>query len=214
MMKKIGLKLLHFLPFFFILLAVALIIQIVVSLKNERTPTIFGYGMFLVVSPSMEDVIMTGDLIFVNTNATTFAEGDIITFRQPGQENITITHQIVAVTVTPTGRLYTTKGVNNPESLDWEIGFAEEYIIGKFVGKSGFLGDLYRIVFTGSVNFIYAISILVFMMIAIMEVTNIVREVSLHRRKLSEADKEKLIAEELEKLRLAQKEDKKENLEE
>lgn len=205
-MKKIGRKILYFLPFLFLLLAIALIVQIVVSLKNERTPTIFGYGMFLVVSPSMEDVIMTGDLILVNTNAKEYFEEDIITFRQPGQESNIITHKIVDIVDTPTGKLYTTKGVNNFESLEWEIGFTEDHIIGKYVGKSTFLGDVYRIVFTGSVNFIYAISILVFLMIAILEVTNIVKEVALHKNKLAQDDKEKLVAEELERLRALEKE--------
>ncbi|MFA5467032.1 MAG: signal peptidase I [Candidatus Izemoplasmatales bacterium] len=213
-MKKFGLKLLNFLPFLFLFLAIALIVQIVVSLKNERTPTIFGYGMFLVVSPSMEDEIMTGDLIFVNTKATEFNEQDIITFHQPGEESIIITHKIVNKVSTPTGYLYTTKGVNNPESLEWEKDFTDDYIIGKYVGKSTFLGNVYRFVFTGRVNFIYAISILVFLMIAILEVTNIVKEVTLHKHKLAQDDKERMVQEELEKLKKSLKENEEKTLDE
>lgn len=205
-MKRIGLKILNFLPFLFLFLAIALIVQIVISLKNEKTPTIFGYGMFLVVSPSMEDVIMTGDLIFVNTATKDFNEEDIITFRQPGEEQNIITHQIIDIVETPTGRLYTTKGVNNFESLDWEIGFSEDHIIGKYVGKSTFLGKVYQIVFSGSVNFIYAIVILVFLMIAIVEVTNIVKEVALHKNRIIQESKEKMVQAELERLRKLKKE--------
>lgn len=205
-MKRIGLKILNFLPFLFLFLAIALIVQIVISLKNEKTPTIFGYGMFLVVSPSMEDVIMTGDLIFVNTATKDFNEEDIITFRQPGEEQNIITHQIIDIVETPTGRLYTTKGVNNFESLDWEIGFSEDHIIGKYVGKSTFLGKVYQIVFSGSVNFIYAIVILVFLMIAIVEVTNIVKEVALHKNRIIQESKEKMVQVELERLRKLKKE--------
>ncbi|MGI6392738.1 MAG: signal peptidase I [Candidatus Izemoplasmatales bacterium] len=205
-MKRIGLKILNFLPFLFLFLAIALIVQIVISLKNEKTPTIFGYGMFLVVSPSMEDVIMTGDLIFVNTATKDFNEEDIITFRQPGEEQNIITHQIIDIVETPTGKLYTTKGVNNFESLDWEIGFSEDHIIGKYVGKSTFLGKVYRLVFSGSVNFIYAIVILVFLMIAIVEVTNIVKEVALHKNRIVQESKEKMVQAELERLRKLKKE--------
>ncbi|MDY0373739.1 MAG: signal peptidase I [Candidatus Izemoplasmatales bacterium] len=200
-MKKFGLKLLNFLPFLFLFLAIALIVQIVVSLKNERTPTIFGYGMFLVVSPSMEDEIMTGDLIFVNTKATEFNEQDIITFHQPGEESIIITHKIVNKVSTPTGYLYTTKGVNNPESLSWEIKFSGDYIIGKYVGKSAFLGDIYHSIFSGRLNFLYAIVVIVFMMIGILEIMNIVKEVTLHKQQALLQEKDRLVAEELEKLK-------------
>jgi len=200
-MKKFGLKLLNFLPFLFLFLAIALIVQIVVSLKNERTPTIFGYGMFLVVSPSMEDEIMTGDLIFVNTKATEFNEQDIITFHQPGEESIIITHKIVNKVSTPTGYLYTTKGVNNPESLSWEIKFSGDYIIGKYVGKSAFLGDIYHSIFSGRLNFLYAIVVIIFMMIGILEIMNIVKEVTLHKQQALLQEKDRLVAEELEKLK-------------
>lgn len=210
-MKKIGSKILQFLPFLFLILAILLIVQIVVSVRNEKTPTIFGYSMFLVVSPSMEDVIMTGDLIFVDTKADEFNVGDIISFREPGDETNIITHEIIDIDYSSGVPKYTTKGVNNHDSLSWEIGFDGDQIIGKYVGKSGFLGDVYRILFTGGMNFIYAIVILVFMMIAIMEVNNIVKEVRLHKSKeLSEA-RDKLVQEELEKLRKAAEDKKEEN---
>lgn len=199
-MKKMSAKILQFLPFVFLFLAILLIVQIVISLKNEKTPTILGYGMFLVVSPSMEDVIMTGDLIFVNTKETEFIEGDIITFTRPDTGNEIITHRIEDIIDSPEGKLYTTKGVNNDESLDWEIEFEEEYIIGKYVGKSGFLGDIYRAVFTGRLNFLYAILILIFLMIAILEIANIVKEVSLHKQNLLLDEKQKLIDQELKRM--------------
>lgn len=201
-MKKIGSKILQILPFVFFTIAILLILQIVISIKSNKVPTIFGYGMFVVESPSMEDVIMTGDLIFVDTNADEFNVGDVISFRRPDEQQIIITHKIVAIDIVSGENRYTTKGVNNSLSNEWEIGFDEEQIIGKYTGKSAFLGDLYNLIFKeGGQNFIYAIVILVFMMIAILEVTNIVKEVTLHKHKLLTEEKDKLVQIELEKLK-------------
>ncbi|MBN2696359.1 MAG: signal peptidase I [Bacilli bacterium] len=211
-MKKIGSKIMQIIPFVFFLLSIILIVEIVVSLRQDKTPTIFGCGMFLVVSRSMEDKIMTGDLIFIDTKADEFFEGDIITFRQPGAEENIITHEIVDVKTIDGEIKYTTKGYNNYTSLDWEKDFDEEYIIGKYVSRSGFLGDIYRLVFTGGLNFVYAIVILVFMMIAIFEITNIAKEVSLHKQQQLLDEKNKLVEIELEKLR-RQTENKTENKE-
>jgi signal peptidase len=211
MAKKIGKRIWQVLPFLFLFMAIVLIVQIVIAIRNDRTPTIFGHGMFLVVSPSMEDEIMTGDLIFVNTHATEFDEGDIITFYRPDGENEIITHKIIKIDDTGVAPKYTTKGVNNPESLPWEIGFSEDYIIGKYVGKSAFLGDLYHSVFSGRLNFLYAIVVIVFLMIAILEVTNIVKEIALHKEKMLLEDKEKLVQEALAKLKSENGHESKEN---
>ncbi len=212
-MKKIGSKILQILPFVFLGLAILLILQIVVSIRNEKTPSIMGYGMFVVESPSMENVIMTGDLIFIDTTANEFEVHDIISFHRSDNEQLIITHEIIAIDVVDGENKYTTQGVNNDSSFDWEIGFDEDLIIGKYVGKSAFLGDVYNLLFKGenSKNFIYAIVILVFMMIAIMEVTNIVKEVSLHKQEVLMEEKNKLVQIELEKLKETDKD--KENLE-
>jgi hypothetical protein len=150
----------------------------------------------------MEDVIMTGDLILVNTRETVYDEHDIITFYKsstPGSE--IITHRIEAIKTIDGVRYYTTKGVNNLTSNAWEIDFTEDRIIGKYVAKSGFLGDIYRIIFGGKLNFIYAIVILVFMMIAIMEIVNITKEVALHKQELRLKTQEELVEAELQRLR-------------
>ncbi len=200
-LKKTVLKILEALPFVFLGLALLLIIQIVISVRQEKTPTIFGYGIFIVVSPSMEDKIMEGDLIFVDTSADDYDFGDIITFHQPGAEGNIITHEIVGIKTIDGENYYTTKGYNNDSSIDWEIDFTEDHIIGKYVFRSGFLGKIYSAVFNGTMNFVYAIVILVFLMIAVFEVTNIVKEVSLARHRELAEEKTRLMQAELEKLR-------------
>lgn len=62
--KKLGRIIIELIPYLFFLIAFLLILDVVISLKNKQTPTLLGYGAAVVVSPSMEDTIMTGDLIF------------------------------------------------------------------------------------------------------------------------------------------------------
>ena len=204
-MKKAMKLILQVIPYFFFLLAIALIVQIVISLNQDKTPTIFGTGMFLVVSPSMEDTIMTGDLIFVDTSASEFEVGDIITFYQPGDSSVIITHRIIEIKEVDGELLYTTRGDNNGFSLDWEKDFEGSFIIGKYISKSATLGKLYHFVFTGRMNFLYAIIVLVFFMIAITEVINIVKTISLQKQKIYLEEREKQIAIEKEKLLLERK---------
>ncbi|MBU1145052.1 MAG: signal peptidase I [Firmicutes bacterium] len=207
MLKKTGKIILQVLPYLFFAMAIALILQIVVSIKNERTPTVFGYGMFLVVSPSMEDTIMTGDLIFVDTNETEYFKDDIITFHQPGDESVYITHRIKSITVIDGVTYITTKGDNNQESLDWEINFDSSLVIGKYLSKSTFLGDIYYFVFSGGMNFLYAIAVLIFLMIAFTESLNIIKTLSQQKKQIFLEEKEKMIQDALEKLKSEKKND-------
>jgi len=200
-MKKILTKILQALPVVFFLLAVVLVFRLFLAIRNDQTPSLFGYSIFLVVSPSMEDTIMTGDLIFVDIDATSFEVGDIITFHQPGEETNLITHRIIAIDNIGGVNYYTTRGDNNYTSLDWEIQFDDTYIIGKYVNKSTFLGDVYGFVFTGGVNLIYGVVVSIFLIIGFTEARSIVRELSKERMRKIEEEKKQLIAIELEKLK-------------
>ncbi|NLF48158.1 MAG: hypothetical protein GX582_00760, partial [Acholeplasmataceae bacterium] len=67
--------------------------------------------------------------------------------------------------------------------------------------KSAFLGDIYHSIFSGRLNFLYAIVVIIFMMIGILEIMNIVKEVTLHKQQALLQEKDRLVAEELEKLK-------------
>ena len=167
MLKKILRKSFQILPFIFLGLTVLLIIQVLVAIKNDQTPTILGYSMLIVVSPSMEDTIMTGDLIFVNTKATSFEVGDIITFHKPDNLSTLITHRIIEINDVDGVLLYTTMGDNNFESLDFEKNFTGDYIVGKFVSKTTALGKVYQFIYKGGINLIYGAVVLIFVTIGI-----------------------------------------------
>lgn len=194
-------KCISIIPYIFLLVSFILIISLAFSLKKGETPTIFNRAIFIVVSPSMEDYLMVGDVIIVDTTPGTLYPGDIISFKKPDEQNLIITHRITNVEDIEGVKYYSTIGDNNSESYDWEIHFSEDLLVGKLVGKSGFVGDVYQYLFSGGVNIIFILIIAFFVIIGGIEVFSIVKEVGLEKeRKILEA-KEKMIEEELEKLR-------------
>lgn len=203
-MKKTLNKIFNLLPYLFLLISFILIIQVATSINNGKTPTLFGRAIFFVVSPSMEDTIMVGDMIFVDTKEDHFVVGDIITFRQP-DSNAIITHRIIEIEEIDGELYFTTQGDNNYTSLDWEIGFGSEQIIGKYVGKSGFIGSVYNTLFSNGVNIIFIAVILVFLVIGGMELFNIINTLKQVKEKKLLEEKEKMIQEELERLKAEKK---------
>lgn len=210
MCKKTGRRILQGLPYFFLALAILLIVQLIVAIKNDRTPTLFGYSIFLVVSPSMEDTIMTGDLIFVDTQAEDYNVGDIITFHQPTDEGVLITHRIVSIDDSGAVVLYTTQGDNNYTSLAFEKDFPGSYIVGKYVGKSSLLGNVYSYVSAGGIHLIYGAVVGIFLLIGISEAANIVKEITKANKLKYEEEKQRRVDEMMNQLRENQtdKEDK------
>ncbi len=201
MLKKILKIVLQILPFLFFAFALFLILQVVIALKNDRTPSVFGYSIFLILTPSMEDTIMTGDLIFVDINTTEYEVGDIITFYNPENPAMTITHRIITILDDNGTLLYTTQGDNNNSSGSFETEFTSDYIIGKYVSKSAFFGHVYQFIFTGGINLIYGTVVGVFVLIGLTEVSHLIKTLGQHRKELLEKEKEKLIEEEKSRLR-------------
>ncbi|MBI9009140.1 MAG: signal peptidase I [Tenericutes bacterium] len=212
-MKSTLKKIANIIPYLILLLAFILIVSVVTSVKKGETPTIFGRAVFLVVSPSMEDTIMVGDIIFSDTLTNEFHVGDIITFYADLDGNgtdETVTHRIVSITVDEGVSYYTTKGDNeatNPISDDFEIDITADRIIGKYTGKSGFIGKVYSAIYSGGLSLVFIVIILVFVIIGGMEIFNIIKIISQAKdEKALEEEKDKLVQIELERLRREQKE--------
>ncbi len=200
-MKKTLKKIANIIPYLFLLIAFILIMSMAISIRKGETPTIFGKAIFLVVSPSMEDTIMVGNIIFVDTEPNKLMVGDIITFRQPTNEDLIITHRIMSIDEIDGIKYFTTMGDNNYESLAWEIGFVDDFIVGKYVSKSVALGNVYQFVFANGFNMIFIVIILIFITIGGMEVFNIIKQIQLAKEKELLEEKEKMIEEEMNKLR-------------
>jgi signal peptidase I len=194
------------LPYIFFAVALLLIIQVVIALKNETAPSVFGYSVFSVETPSMEPEYMTGDLVFVKlSDPHTLSVGDVITFRRPDKPEILITHRIVEIQQTGETWFFTTLGDNNHGLInDWETDFSETFIIGEVTGKSTLLGKAYSGIVSGGINIIYGVAIGIFILIGVAEILNIVKEVKLSKNKELLDAKAALVEAELEKLRAAQ----------
>ncbi len=205
-MKKILKSVANIIPYLILLLSFLMIINVGVSVSKGETPTLFGRAIYHIQTGSMEDTIMTGDIIFVDTHAENYHVGDIITFKADINEDGELdyypyTHRIVEIKDINGTKLYTTKGDNqatNPISNDWETNFTEDQIIGRYMSKSTFLGKVYSAIAQGGVNLIFLVIIIVFVIIGMMEIVNIVRTVS--KAKLDK-EKDDLVQEELAKLR-------------
>lgn len=211
-MKKILKSIANTIPYIILLISFLLIINAATSIKKGETPSVFGRAILLITSGSMEDTIMTGDIIIIDVTPEDYNVGDIITFYADLNGDGTdekVTHRIVAIDTVDGVDYFTTKGDNNatnPTSGTFETAFTEDRIIGKYTSKSSFLGSAYSFIFAGGYNIIFIVVILVFIAIGVMEVFSIIRNVTAEKQKQMLEEKEKLIQEELEKLRKQQTE--------
>ena len=74
-------------------------------------------------------------------------------------------------------------------------------IVGKYVSKSAFLGGIYVYLFSNGLNVLFIAIILVFVTIGGMELYTIIKTINMSKNKDMLEEKEKLIQEELERLR-------------
>lgn len=112
-------------------------ILVILAVLMISGPKIFGIEPYIILSSSMEPVIQTGSLVYVDKNDTEVEQGDIVTFTiDNGKNVVTVTHRIEEVT--PEG--YVTKGDNN-DVADLDI-LTPDRIVGTYkmhIPKLGYL---------------------------------------------------------------------------
>ena len=158
-----------------VLLVVVLILGVaaIVHIKTAQDPSIFGYGIYTVISGSMEPTLNVGDVILVKkvSDPASLNKEDIITFRGRGKlEGKVVTHRIVSEGVEANGFI-TTCGDANYGINDDPIVF--EDVIGKMVRKLSFLQFLHSL-FKSKVGFAVIIFIPLLVLL-IFQVVNFVR---------------------------------------
>ncbi|MGN1060702.1 MAG: signal peptidase I [Candidatus Coproplasma sp.] len=167
----------------FVLVALLLINMIICRTQNKPV-NFFGYSFSVVQTNSMEDEIMTGDLIvFKKVDYSSLKVGDNIVFRADenfkdanGQSiaGYTIVHKIIEVTENG----LVTKGVNNFKADD---GFrAEADIYGLCVANSAVWGKIFS--FLGK----YGVLIIIFIIAVPVIVTQTIKIVKLSKQKNKE----------------------------
>jgi signal peptidase I len=85
-------------------------------------PGMLGYHSLTVLSGSMEPTIHVGDVVVEHSISPLDARiGDIVTFRDPGDQHILITHRVRAIRVAAGTVHFTTKGDANNAVEGWTV---------------------------------------------------------------------------------------------
>ena len=100
-----------------ILLLVALVLYLFVARISGKVPSLFGYSVVRIVTPSMDPKIPVGSFVLIKKAAPEEIQaGDIITFYTDDPDPLiagkTITHRVLAVTCEDGKYVFTTKGDN------------------------------------------------------------------------------------------------------
>lgn len=133
-----------------------------------QTEVLTGYELRIVQSGSMEPAISTGSLVLVSAQER-YAVGDVITYRNPGNDGVPTTHRIIEEGLQGGELAYTTQGDAN-ESIDPRA-VVDEWIIGKVVLAVPYLGYLLDFA-RQPIGFIFLI-VLPALLIVFEEVTNL-----------------------------------------
>lgn len=119
------------------IVAVVFTLVILLSAAALMGPKLLGYDPFIVESGSMEPLIPTGGIAYINTRDTDAAVGDVVTFRLTGAGADTlVTHRIVR----EEDSAFITKGDANASEDQNPV--SREQIIGTYawsIPKLGFL---------------------------------------------------------------------------
>ena len=81
--------------------------------KKSKIPSVFGYSVLIIASPSMTGAIEAGDAIIIK-KSDSYAVGDVITYF-PADERISVTHRIVRM---EGDKFYTKGDANQSEDPD------------------------------------------------------------------------------------------------
>lgn len=125
------------------LLSVILVLNLYVIIQSKlnpnKVPSIFGYKPFIVLSNSMQDEFVVGDLIVVKSvNFESLKTGDVVAFRD--DNNKVTTHRIVNMLEKGYATCFETKGDNNNTNDEGMV--CEESVEGKYIFKIPLLGEI------------------------------------------------------------------------
>lgn len=170
-------------------LVIFILVNVIVCRIQNKPTSIFGFSFSVVQTNSMEDEIMTGDLIvFKGVDAATLKVGDNIVFRADDNfkdgsgkslAGYTIVHKIVDVT----DQGFVTRGVNNVANDDGIRSASDIY--GLCIANSAGWGKVFT--FLGK----YGIIILVAVIAVPVIVTQTIKIVKLSKGKKENNEDEK-----------------------
>ena len=100
-----------------ILLLVTLVLYLLIARISGKVPSLFGYSVVRIVTPSMDPKIPVGSFVLIKkASPEEIRTGDIITFYTDDPDPLiagkTITHRVLAVSCEDGKYVFTTKGDN------------------------------------------------------------------------------------------------------
>lgn len=101
-----------FISILILITIIILTIFVKTKIKSNEIPSIFGYKPFVIMSGSMENELMEGDLALIKkVDVKELKVNDIIAFKD--QDNYVVTHRIIKISNKNGKRSFITKGDNN-----------------------------------------------------------------------------------------------------
>ena len=167
-----------------IVLEVALILFVVASRITGGTPALFGYHMYVVVTPSMEPEIQVGDvLISKKYNGGDLREGDVITYlgRQGDMAGKMITHEIISIQGEGEDERIIAKGIANP---DPDPAITRSDIASVMVYKTVVIGFIYSVISSTWGFWLLVVAPLVILIVS--EIITLAREIKKEGEKTDE----------------------------
>lgn len=167
-----------------IVLEIVLILFVVASRMTGGTPALFGYHMYVVVTPSMEPEISVGDvLISKKYDGGELREGDVITYlgRQGDLAGKMITHEIIAIQGEGDGERIIAKGIANS---DPDPAITRSDIASVMVYKTVVIGFIYSII--SSTWGFWLLVVAPLMLLIISEIVTLAREIKKEGEKTDE----------------------------
>ena len=164
-----------------IALELVIIVSIVICKIGGNTPSVFGYRMYVIVSPSMEPEIKVGDMIIAEEyEGQALSVGDVVTYlgREGEMADKVITHKIVAID----GEKIITRGVANSVA---DPAITRDDVLAVMSYKTVVLSTVYRVISTDA-GFI----VLILLPLIVMIISEIVTLVIQIKKEGGEVDRE------------------------
>lgn len=151
---------------------VSLLLMVLAAAIVALILPINGAKSLIVRSGSMEPAIKTGDLVIVRP-AENYKAGDIIAFKDPAKQSITVTHRIAGIKPQNGNVFYQTRGDANEEA-DFSL-VPQTNVIGKARYSIKGIGKLFA--FSKTKEGFLSLAIIPAAFVILLEAVNIIKEV-------------------------------------
>lgn len=145
-MKSLCKRTISLLSWVLLIIPLVLILVFAAARLSGQVPSVFGYSLYVIVSPSMTPELKVGDIILTREyeEGNALNVGDIITYRgfSGDMAGKLITHRIVGLSEEENGLTVTAKGIANPAA---DPQFSAENIVSVMKCRLPAVGKIYSV---------------------------------------------------------------------